>query len=136
MTENQKPENNSVSNTASPKMSIISVVCRICYDRYCGFCSRSCLETWLGESNTTTCELCHQVFRTERTPKYSSANQFGDGVGHHQDPNMVLEVTLLLPEYYNQKKFTSTCCSLDISVTFSYDWNNAYWVLSVGLLSH
>ncbi|KAJ8985299.1 hypothetical protein NQ317_007086 [Molorchus minor] len=139
MSEDNEKISNSVTNAPGTKMSIISVVCRICYDNekqeelinpcHCkgtvAFVHRSCLETWLGESNTTTCELCHQVFRTERTPKYSSGDSiwrwcWSSPRGTHGVRSDIVACTVITPlaivityvclfssEYYNQKKFTS-----------------------------
>lgn len=87
------------------------------------------METWLAESNTTSCELCHHVYRTERTPKYTaqqsirkwfkcSPRNLGFQVrGLRGD---LLACTLLTPlailvtyiclfsaDYYNQQKFSN-----------------------------
>ncbi|KAF2896834.1 hypothetical protein ILUMI_09344 [Ignelater luminosus] len=141
-----KNTNGSKSNicTCEPdKSSIISIVCRICYDgdkdepiitpcRCRGtvaFVHRSCLETWLAESNTTSCELCHHVYRTERTPKYTARQSIWRWF-RHQPLNIgfhvrglrsdVLACAILTPlaivityvclfsaDYYNQKKFSN-----------------------------
>lgn len=121
------------------KLSVASVHCRICYDNdkpeeliapcHCkgtvAFVHRTCLENWLGESGTTTCELCHYVFTTERTPKYSSSKsiwywlRYGPrypGTGVRGD---VIACTIITPlaivvtyvclyssEYYSQQKFS------------------------------
>lgn len=67
------------------KCSVISVVCRICYDETIdepvispcnckgtvGLVHKSCLERWLAESNTDRCDLCHKQFTTERKTKYT-----------------------------------------------------------------
>ncbi|KAG5898274.1 hypothetical protein JTB14_008618 [Gonioctena quinquepunctata] len=120
--------------------SVISIVCRICYDcdkeedlitpcnckGTVAFVHRSCLETWLGESNTSTCELCHTIFKTERTPKYTSQRSIwrwcrhsptGAAQGVKSD---ILACTIITPlaviityvclfssEYYNQQKFSN-----------------------------
>lgn len=68
------------------KSSIVSVVCRICYDGdkcepiitpckckgSVAFVHRTCLEKWLAESNLTSCEVCHYVYQTERVPMYTA----------------------------------------------------------------
>ncbi|KAJ8966953.1 hypothetical protein NQ314_003175 [Rhamnusium bicolor] len=129
------------SNSPGQRLSIISVACRICYDNdkeeelinpcHCkvigtvAFVHRTCLETWLGESNTTTCELCHQVFRTERTPKYTSSKSIWrwcrtmprGAQGVRSDivacavitplAIVITYVCLFSSEYYNQKKFSN-----------------------------
>ncbi|XP_046571436.1 E3 ubiquitin-protein ligase MARCHF8-like [Haliotis rubra] len=60
-----------------------SVVCRICHDGdsseelvspcYCtgsvGALHLTCLERWLGTSNTTKCEICKYEFKVERKPR-------------------------------------------------------------------
>ncbi|XP_018565569.1 E3 ubiquitin-protein ligase MARCH3-like [Anoplophora glabripennis] len=136
--EFQTPKQMSI-NSPGPKVSIISVACRICYDNEreeelinpcrckgtVAFVHRSCLETWLGESNTTTCELCHQEFKTERTPRFSSRESicrwcFTNSSGGQGVRSDVIACTLITPlaivityvclfssEYYNQKKFSS-----------------------------
>ncbi|XP_056648476.1 E3 ubiquitin-protein ligase MARCHF3-like [Diorhabda sublineata] len=89
------------------------------------FVHRSCLETWLGESNTTTCELCHQIFNTERVPRYTSAKSVWywcwRSNGSAQDVRsdlvacaiitpltiIITYVCLFSSEYYNQVKFSS-----------------------------
>jgi len=124
---------------ATKKISVASVHCRICYDNdkpeeliapcdckgTVAFVHRSCLETWLGESGTATCELCHQSFKTDRTPKYTSFKsiwywlRFGPrypGTGVRGD---VIACTIITPlaiivtyvclyssEYYSQQKFS------------------------------
>ncbi|XP_076252903.1 E3 ubiquitin-protein ligase MARCHF3-like [Rhynchophorus ferrugineus] len=129
-----------ITEAKSPtrKLSVASVHCRICYDNekpeeliapcHCkgtvAFVHRSCLETWLGESGTTTCELCHQIFKTERTPKYTSPKSiwkwllYGSrypGQGVRGDivactiitplAIIVTYVCLYSSEYYSQQKF-------------------------------
>lgn len=88
------------------------------------FVHRTCLETWLGESNTTRCELCHQVFKTERTPKYTSGRSIwcwcrsAPGTFSRGVRSDILACTIITPlaivityvclfssEYYSQKKF-------------------------------
>uniref|UniRef100_A0A1Y1LE52 Uncharacterized protein n=1 Tax=Photinus pyralis TaxID=7054 RepID=A0A1Y1LE52_PHOPY len=68
------------------KCSIVSVICRICYDGdktepiitpckckgSVAFVHRTCLEKWLAESNLTSCEVCHYVYQTERVPAYTA----------------------------------------------------------------
>ncbi|XP_030755488.1 E3 ubiquitin-protein ligase MARCH3-like [Sitophilus oryzae] len=123
----------------SRKLSVASVHCRICYDNekpeeliapcHCkgtvAFVHRSCLETWLSESGTTICELCHQIFKTERTPKYKSSKSiwkwllYGSrypGQGVRGDiiactvitplAIIVTYVCLYSSEYYSQQKFS------------------------------
>ncbi|KAK4875827.1 hypothetical protein RN001_012249 [Aquatica leii] len=125
------------------KSSIISIVCRICYDgdkdepiitpcRCKGtvaFVHRTCLETWLAESNSTSCELCHYVYRTERTPKYTARESIGRWFRNHpQNPGfpirglrndlyacailtplaiIITYICLFSADYYNQKKFAN-----------------------------
>nr|CAI5841304.1 unnamed protein product [Callosobruchus analis] len=125
--------------TTLQKSSIISVLCRICYDgdkdeeliQPCSckgtvaFVHKSCLETWLGESNTTACELCHTAFKTERTPRYTSRqsvwqwirNPSGLATAVRSDivacavitplAIVITYVCLFSSEYYNQKKFSN-----------------------------
>lgn len=93
------------------------------------FIHRSCLETWLAESNTTSCELCHHVYRTERSPKYTARRSIWQWF-RHPPQNLgfhvrglrsdLLACTLLTPlaivvtyvclfsaDYYNQQKFSN-----------------------------
>lgn len=87
------------------------------------------METWLAESNTTSCELCHHIYKTERTPKYSPKQSIWrwfryppQNLGVHvRGPRSDLLVcTLLTPlailvtyiclfsaDYYNQEKFAN-----------------------------
>ncbi|XP_072380457.1 E3 ubiquitin-protein ligase MARCHF3-like [Diabrotica undecimpunctata] len=129
--------------------SIISLVCRICYDSEkdedlitpcnckgtVAFVHRSCLETWLGESNTASCELCHAVFQTERVPRYTSGISIWHWCwksnGSAQDVRSdVVACTIITPltiiityvclfssEYYNQIKFASVPAARWTSVT-------------------
>ncbi|XP_060527868.1 E3 ubiquitin-protein ligase MARCHF2-like isoform X2 [Cylas formicarius] len=86
MLENSDKKQTRVSkehNATSPKLSVTSVACRICYESekveelvapcYCkgsvAYVHRSCLDQWLSESGTTNCELCHQMFRREKLAK-------------------------------------------------------------------
>ncbi|KAF5301200.1 hypothetical protein FQR65_LT08935 [Abscondita terminalis] len=125
------------------KSSIISIVCRICYDgdkdeaiitpcRCKGtvaFVHRTCLEKWLAESNSTSCELCHYVYRTERTPKYTARESIWRWFRYHPQNagfpirglrNDIFACSILTPlaiiityvclfsaDYYNQKKFAN-----------------------------
>ncbi|KAF5300570.1 hypothetical protein FQA39_LY11116 [Lamprigera yunnana] len=125
------------------KSSIISIVCRICYDDdrdepivtpcWCkgtvAFVHGTCLETWLAESNLTSCELCHYVYRTERTPKYTAKESIWRWFRNHsQNPGFPVRglrsdlyvcailtplaiiltyVCLFSADYYNQKKFAN-----------------------------
>lgn len=64
--------------------------CRICHDSdsneklespcLCkgtlGLIHLSCLETWLQESNTNSCEICGFIYLTVRTPKYRPLESF------------------------------------------------------------
>ncbi|XP_063907397.1 E3 ubiquitin-protein ligase MARCHF2-like [Zophobas morio] len=134
-----KPSSSPCNACLNPRLSIISVLCRICYDNdkdealiapcHCkgtvAFVHRSCLERWLAESNTTMCELCHVVFRTERSPKYTSRQSIwrwlkshppgGIGRGVRSDiiactvitpvAIIITYVCLFSSDYYNQKKF-------------------------------
>ncbi|KAL1491890.1 hypothetical protein ABEB36_012413 [Hypothenemus hampei] len=126
-------------NVPKRKLSVASVHCRICYDNeknedliapcHCkgtvAFVHRSCLENWLSESGTTTCELCHHFFQTERTPKYTSAQSIWywlrngpryPGTGIRGDiiactvitplAIVVTYVCLYSSEYYSQQKFS------------------------------
>lgn len=93
------------------------------------FIHRSCLETWLAESNTTSCELCHHVYKTERSPKYTAKESICKWF-RHPPQNVgfrvrglrsdLLACTLLTPlaivityvclfsaDYYNQQKFSN-----------------------------
>lgn len=92
------------------------------------FIHRSCLETWLAESNTTSCELCHHVYRTERTPKYNAKESVWRWIAHppenlgfqirsiHSDllacgfltplAIVITYVCLFSADYYNQRKFS------------------------------
>ncbi|XP_050304487.1 E3 ubiquitin-protein ligase MARCHF3-like [Anthonomus grandis grandis] len=121
------------------KLSVASVHCRICYDNekeedliapcHCkgtvAFVHRSCLETWLGESGTSICELCHQYFKTERTPKFSSVKSIWQWLRYgHSYPGtgvrsdivacaiitplaiLVTYICLYSSEYYSQQKFS------------------------------
>lgn len=90
------------------------------------FVHRSCLERWLAESNTTMCELCHVVFRTERSPKYTSQQSIWRWLKSHRSAGgigrgvrsdiiactvitpvaiIITYVCLFSSDYYNQKKF-------------------------------
>ncbi|EFA09347.1 E3 ubiquitin-protein ligase MARCHF2 [Tribolium castaneum] len=135
-----KPSSSPCNACLDPKLSIISVLCRICYDNdkdealiapcHCkgtvAFVHRSCLERWLAESNTTMCELCHVVFRTERSPKYTSQQSIWRWLRSHRSPGgigrgvrsdiiactvitpvaiIITYVCLFSSDYYNQKKF-------------------------------
>ncbi|XP_023019305.1 E3 ubiquitin-protein ligase MARCHF3 isoform X2 [Leptinotarsa decemlineata] len=90
------------------------------------FVHRSCLETWLGESNSTTCELCHTIFKTERTPRFTSSRSIwywcrhpptGAAQGVRNDilacgiitplAIVITYVCLFSSEYYNQQKFSN-----------------------------
>ncbi|RZC43119.1 E3 ubiquitin-protein ligase MARCH2-like [Asbolus verrucosus] len=134
------PEEPCCNASLNPRLSIISVLCRICYDNekdepliapcHCkgtvAFVHRSCLERWLAESNTTMCELCHVVFRTERSPKYTSQQSIWRWLKSHHTPGgigrgvrsdiiactvitpvaiIITYVCLFSSDYYNQKKF-------------------------------
>ncbi|KAJ8917715.1 hypothetical protein NQ315_005164 [Exocentrus adspersus] len=124
-------------DTPNVKSSIISVACRICYDNdkdeelinpcrcrgTVAFVHRTCLEIWLAESNTTKCELCHQEFKTERTPRFSSRESvwrwcISRSSTAHGVKSDILACTIITPlaivityvclfssEYYNQSKF-------------------------------
>lgn len=124
------------------KCSIVSIVCRICFDDNkdesiitpckckgtVAFVHRSCLEKWLSESNTTSCELCQHVYETERVPKYTAKESLWQWV-HHQ-PHLGIRVrhircdivacSILTPlavvityiclfsaDYYSQQRFES-----------------------------
>ncbi|XP_044269524.1 E3 ubiquitin-protein ligase MARCHF3-like [Tribolium madens] len=135
-----KPSSSPCNACLDPKLSLISVLCRICYDNdkdealiapcHCkgtvAFVHRSCLERWLAESNTTMCELCHVVFRTERSPKYTSQQSIWRWLRSHRSPGgigrgvrsdiiactvitpvaiIITYVCLFSSDYYNQKKF-------------------------------
>lgn len=141
----KKTENvlNKSCQCSEEKLSIISIVCRICYDNNkdepiitpcrckgtVAFIHRSCLETWLAESNTTKCELCHYVYGTERTPRFTAQQSIWHWISH-QPRNLGFQVrglrsdlfacSLLTPlaiiityvclfsaDYYNQQKFAS-----------------------------
>ncbi|XP_060535590.1 E3 ubiquitin-protein ligase MARCHF3-like [Cylas formicarius] len=126
--------------TLATKLSIASVTCRICYDSdkeeqliapcHCkgtmAFVHRSCLETWLSESGTSTCELCHQIYTTERTIKYtsgcsiwhwlrSSSGYQGHGVrGDIATCSVITPLAIVITyvclyssEYYSQQKFST-----------------------------
>nr|CAH7725035.1 unnamed protein product [Callosobruchus chinensis] len=145
MTNNTSNHDNSKTytfpkGTTLQKSSIISVLCRICYDgdkdeeliQPCSckgtvaFVHKSCLETWLGESNTTACELCHTTFKTERTPRYNTqqsvwqwirTNPSGLATAVRSDivacavitplAIVITYICLFSSEYYNQKKFSN-----------------------------
>ncbi|KAH1003348.1 hypothetical protein HUJ05_011272 [Dendroctonus ponderosae] len=89
------------------------------------FVHRTCLENWLSESGTSTCELCHQPFNTERTPRFSSSRSVWywlrhgpryPGTGVRGDiiacsvitplAVVVTYVCLYSSEYYGQQKFS------------------------------
>ncbi|XP_045474863.1 E3 ubiquitin-protein ligase MARCHF3-like [Harmonia axyridis] len=132
--------------------SVFSIVCRICYDAdsneelitpcrckgTVAYVHRSCLETWLAEANATNCELCHQAFHTERTPKYTTcqslwrwlryqptANEVGRGIIGDMlacaaiTPMAVVitYVCLFSSDYYNQKKFQALTAAKWTSVS-------------------
>ncbi|CAH0554864.1 unnamed protein product [Brassicogethes aeneus] len=120
-------------------MSVISMVCRICYDNdkeepliapckckgTVAFVHRSCLETWLAEANASTCELCHQPIKTERTPKHTTFQSIwiwcktasSAGRGLRGDISACIFITpfaivityvcLFSSDYYNQSKFST-----------------------------
>ncbi|XP_044753677.1 E3 ubiquitin-protein ligase MARCHF3-like [Coccinella septempunctata] len=132
--------------------SVFSLICRICYDAdsneelitpcrckgTVAYVHRSCLETWLAEANATNCELCHQAFHTERTPKYTTcqslwrwlryqptANEVGRGIIGDMlacaaiTPMAVVitYVCLFSSDYYNQKKFQALTAAKWTSVS-------------------
>ncbi|CAG9769914.1 unnamed protein product [Ceutorhynchus assimilis] len=144
-----------VSDTST--ISVVSVRCRICYDNekpeelmapcQCkgtmAFVHRSCLETWLGESGLTYCELCSQSFTTERTPKYTSTKSIwtwfkcgsrhparslrGDVIACGIVNPLTIIVTyicLYSSEYYDHQRFsspskwTAVCLLLVIGILF------------------
>lgn len=129
-------------NTMDEQTSAFSILCRICYDAErseelitpcrckgtVAFVHRSCLETWLAEANATNCELCHQVFQTERSPKYTplrsiwrwckyqpTANEMGRGIigdilacsAITPMAFVITYVCLFSSDYYSQKKFST-----------------------------
>lgn len=96
------------------------------------------METWLAEANATNCELCHQAFHTERTPKYTTcqslwrwlryqptANEVGRGIIGDMlacaaiTPMAVVitYVCLFSSDYYNQKKFQALTAAKWTSVS-------------------
>ncbi|KAI4461760.1 e3 ubiquitin-protein ligase march 2/3 family member [Holotrichia oblita] len=125
------------------KTSVVSIVCRICFDDskdeniitpcHCkgtvAFVHRSCLEKWLAESNTTSCELCHHVYETERVPKYTAKESIWQWI-RHQPQNLgfrvrrircdliacailtplavvITYICLFSADYYNQQKYSN-----------------------------
>ncbi|XP_066253400.1 E3 ubiquitin-protein ligase MARCHF3-like [Euwallacea similis] len=152
------PMKKTASNTLVRKLSVASVHCRICYDNekpeeliapcHCkgtvAFVHRSCLENWLGESGTSSCELCHYLFKTERTPKYSSSRsiwywlRYGPrypGTGVRGD---VIACTIITPlaivvtyvclyssEYYSQQKFSQIPAA---------KWTSVSLMLMIGIM--
>lgn len=86
---------------------------------------RSCLEKWLAEANTSSCELCHQEIKTERTPKYTTSHSLLVWcISRHQNTRglrgditacafitplaiVVTYVCLFSSDYYNQTRFNS-----------------------------
>lgn len=83
---------------ADDAISIVSIVCRICFDDnkeepiitpcLCkgsvAFVHTSCLEKWLAESNTSSCELCHHVYETEKVPRYSAKQSVWQWLRHQR----------------------------------------------------
>ncbi|KAL3268816.1 hypothetical protein HHI36_007912 [Cryptolaemus montrouzieri] len=139
-------------NQLNDQGSVISVLCRICYGAdsneelitpcrckgTVAYVHRSCLETWLAEANATNCELCHQVFHTERTPKYTTcqslwkwfryqptANEVGRGIigdllacaAITPMAIIITYVCLFSSDYYNQKKFQAMAAAKWTSVS-------------------
>lgn len=93
------------------------------------FVHRSCLEKWLAESNTTSCELCHHVYETERVPKYTAKESIWQWI-RHQPQNLgfrvrrircdliacailtplavvITYICLFSADYYNQQKYSN-----------------------------
>ncbi|CAG9865411.1 unnamed protein product [Phyllotreta striolata] len=96
--------------------SIVSIVCRICYDNdkeeglispcdckgTVGFVHQSCLENWLAASNSTKCELCNFSFDVERVLKYKSTESVCYWCWHSGNSilpvrNDILACTLITP---------------------------------------
>lgn len=139
----EKQEKPPINSGNEDKVSIVSIVCRICFDDnkdepiitpcHCkgtvAFVHRSCLEKWLAESNTTSCELCHHIYETERVPKYTAAQSIWkwfrnqpQQLGFHirRTRGDLLACAILTPlaivityiclfsaDYYNQRKFAN-----------------------------
>ncbi|KAK9889535.1 hypothetical protein WA026_006890 [Henosepilachna vigintioctopunctata] len=139
-------------NQMTEQGSKLSVLCRICYDAdsreelitpcrckgTVAYVHRSCLETWLAEANATNCELCHQTFQTERTPKYTALKSIWKWLKYQPTANdvgrgiigdllacsaitpmaiIITYVCLFSSDYYNQKKYQSPTAAKWTSVS-------------------
>ena len=107
----------------------------------------SCLEKWLAESNTNSCDLCQFVFDTERIPKYKAIesikkyfrnqpidigfqirdvrNDFAIFLAFSPVALFILYVSVLGADYYSQEKFIQIPAAL---------WSSTSILIVVSLL--